>query len=70
LSSFDLACIVEGYGEVEAVPTLVRRIAQPALAATFDLDVARRAPSFEKLWREVAGLLRATGAAAKPDAVG
>ncbi|HWN40798.1 MAG TPA: hypothetical protein VNW71_01190 [Thermoanaerobaculia bacterium] len=52
------------------MPTLVRRIAQPALAATFDLDVARRAPSFEKLWREVAGLLRATGAAAKPDAVG
>jgi len=28
LSSFDLACIVEGYGEVQAVPILVRRIAQ------------------------------------------
>lgn len=28
MSSFDLACIVEGHGEVQAVPILVRRIAQ------------------------------------------
>ena len=30
---------------------------QPALAAAFDLDLARRADSFDKLYREVARLL-------------
>ena len=30
---------------------------QPALAALMDLDVARVAPSFDKLWRAVAGIL-------------
>lgn len=34
---------------------------QPALAARMDLDVAReRAPSFDKLWREVTRLMAAT----------
>ena len=32
---------------------------QAALAAVFDLHAARSAPSFDKLWREVAELLRA-----------
>lgn len=33
---------------------------QPALAALFDLDQARRgAPSFDKLWRDLARLLAA-----------
>jgi uncharacterized protein DUF4276 len=45
----------------------VETLDQPALAAIFDLDLARRAPSFEKLWREVAVLLRATGAEVKPE---
>jgi Domain of unknown function (DUF4276) len=31
---------------------------QPALTARFDLGEARTAPSFDKLWREVASLLR------------
>jgi hypothetical protein len=36
---------------------------QPALAARFDLQVARdRAPSFDKLWRDVASLLIAAPA--------
>ena len=30
---------------------------QPALTAIFDLDVARSAPSFDKLWRDVSELL-------------
>ena len=30
---------------------------QPALAARMDLNVARAAPSFDKLWRAVAGML-------------
>ena len=30
---------------------------QPALAALMDLDAARAAPSFDKLWRAVAGIL-------------
>lgn len=32
---------------------------QPALAAQFDLDLARRAPSFDKCYREVVRLLTA-----------
>jgi Domain of unknown function (DUF4276) len=47
----------------------VETLDQPALAAIFNLDLARRAPSFEKLWREVAALLRDTSAEAKPDAL-
>jgi len=31
---------------------------QPALTAIFDLTAARRAPSFDKLWRDVSSLLR------------
>ena len=30
---------------------------QAALSAVFDLDAARSAPSFDKLWRDVASLL-------------
>ena len=30
---------------------------QAALSAIFDLDAARSAPSFDKLWRDVASLL-------------
>lgn len=30
---------------------------QPALTAIFDLQAAKRAPSFDKLWRDVATLL-------------
>ena len=30
---------------------------QPALTAIFDLDAARCAPSFDKLWRDVSELL-------------
>ena len=30
---------------------------QSALTATFDLDTARMAPSFDKLWRDVDSLL-------------
>lgn len=33
---------------------------QPALAAVFDLQQARSAPSFDKLWREMERLLNAT----------
>ena len=33
---------------------------QPALTAIFDLDDARTAPSFDKLWRDVNWLLRTT----------
>lgn len=32
-------------------------IDQPALTAVFDLDAARSAPSFDKLWREMESLL-------------
>ena len=32
---------------------------QPALTAIFDLDAAREAPSFDKLWRDVTALLQA-----------
>ena len=32
---------------------------QPALTAVFDLDSARAAPSFDKLWRDVSALLSA-----------
>ncbi|MFL6197548.1 MAG: DUF4276 family protein [Thermoanaerobaculia bacterium] len=35
----------------------VETLDQPALAATFDLELARRAPSFDKLYREVAALI-------------
>jgi hypothetical protein len=35
----------------------VETLDQPALAAIFDLELARRAPSFDKLYREVASLL-------------
>ena len=30
---------------------------QPALTSLFDLDAARAAPSFDKLWRDVIDLL-------------
>ena len=30
---------------------------QPALAATFDMELARRAPSFDKLYRQLAALI-------------
>jgi Domain of unknown function (DUF4276) len=33
---------------------------QPALAALMDLDAARAAPSFDKLWRAIAGILAAS----------
>jgi hypothetical protein len=33
---------------------------QPALTAIFDLDAARAAPSFDKLWRDVTALLETT----------
>ena len=33
---------------------------QPALTDAFDMDVARSAPSFDKLWRDVTYLLAAT----------
>ena len=32
---------------------------QPALTAIFDLDAARTAPSFDKLWRDVSAVLNA-----------
>ena len=34
---------------------------QPSLTAVFDLDAARSAPSFEKLWRDVISLLTPVG---------
>ena len=34
---------------------------QPALTAIFNLDAARSAPSFDKLWRDVCELLRIAG---------
>ena len=34
---------------------------QPALTAIFDLDAARSAPSFDKLWRDVSELLGIAG---------
>ena len=40
-----IVSIVEGRGEVDAVPILLRRTA------------ARSAPSFDKLWRDVTALL-------------
>ncbi len=39
----------------------VETLDQPALAATFDLELARRAPSFDKLYRQVAALLNPEG---------
>jgi len=35
----------------------VETLDQAALAATFDLELARRAPSFDKLYRQVATLI-------------
>lgn len=35
----------------------VETLDQAALAATFDLELARRAPSFDKLYRQVAALI-------------
>lgn len=35
----------------------VETLDQPALAASFDLELARRAPSFDKLYRQVAALI-------------
>ena len=34
---------------------------QAAISATFDLDSARAAPSFDKLWRDVSSLIRPPG---------
>jgi hypothetical protein len=31
---------------------------QPALTSAFDMTLARRAPSFDKLWREVEGIFQ------------
>ena len=31
---------------------------QPALTAVFDVDAARAAPSFDKMWRDVTDLLQ------------
>lgn len=36
----------------------VATLDQPALAAVMDLAAARRAGSFDKLWRDLASLLR------------
>jgi hypothetical protein len=72
---FQLACIVEGQGDLEAVPVRIRdakrwltarmpgdqhyveTLDQPALAAILDLESARRADSFDKLWRDLTDLL-------------
>lgn len=105
----NIACVVEGHGDVEAVPIVIRRIAeslypamaihipppiripkdklikpgeieratelaarkigsqggrvysetldQPAFAARFDLEMARRADSFDKFYRDIVQLL-------------
>ena len=34
---------------------------QPALTAVFNVDAARSAPSFDKMWRDVSDLLRLAG---------
>ena len=63
-----IATIVEGHGEVEAVPLLLRRIAQ-GISPGLVVDVPRpirvkrqqflkdAAPSFDKMWRDVGSLL-------------
>ncbi len=79
-----IATIVEGHGEVDAVPVLLRRIAGRAAPGvvlrvpspirvqrkpggmcapnhSVDLDAARAAPSFDKLWRDVSELLGIAG---------
>jgi len=44
-----IACIVEGHGEVQALP----------FAAVFDMKAAReKSPSFDKFWREAERLIR------------
>lgn len=45
----------------------VETLDQSALAASFDMDRARRAPSFNKLYREVMALLAAFSAATSKD---
>ena len=44
----NIIAIVEGDGEVEAVPVLIRRIGA----------ARRRSPSFDKMWRAVTVLLQ------------
>lgn len=61
-----IAVIVEGHGEVEAVPILIRRIAAvetpglfPDVPQPIRMERARRsAASFRKMWRAVTELLR------------
>ncbi len=86
MKTIHIACIVEGQGDREAVPVVIRRIIarldstlivqlsppirmesgrkyvetidQPALAATFDLEMARRADSFDKYYGEIIRLVK------------
>lgn len=61
-----IAVIVEGRGEVEAVPILIRKIAEvealgvfPDVRRPIRMERARRsAASFRKMWRAVTELLR------------
>ena len=77
MSCLRIAVIVEGDGEVEAVPVLFRRYAelagvtgrvpetedQPSLTAVFDLDAAKAAcVSFDKCDREMLRLLQQVAA--------
>ena len=48
----------------------VETLDQSALAATFDLALARRADSFNKLFRDFTGLMRALGVEIKPEPLG
>jgi len=43
---------------------------QPALAAVFDMRAARRAPSFDKCYREIEGLLKSLRMTTKADSPG
>lgn len=66
-----VGCIVEGHGDREAVRgakewlsqrmesgrTYSETLDQPALAACFDFDMARRADSFDKCYRDIVRLL-------------
>jgi len=83
MKTIQIACVVEGQGDREAVPVVIRRIVarldpslivqisfpmesgrkyvetidQPTLAAAFDLEMARRADSFDKCYREIVRLV-------------
>jgi hypothetical protein len=43
---------------MEGARSYVATLDQPALATIFDLDMARRADSFDKFYREIVGLVR------------